>query len=224
MKAKFFFNLLSLCESAGERLLVFGQYLQPLKFLERLVVKTKGWSLGHEIFAISGDSSAEHREWSMECFNSSTHSRVFFGSIKACGEGISLVGASRIIILDIHLNPSVTRQAIGRAFRPGQKKKVYAYRLVSADTHEEKDHTTCFKKELISRMWFEWNEFCGRRNFELETVDVNNCDDPFLESPLLREDIKLLYRRLVFSIFSMLQSVPKIVSESSFFLHLSGRC
>ncbi|KAJ0010292.1 hypothetical protein Pint_34760 [Pistacia integerrima] len=195
VKAKFFFNMLNLCESAGEKLLVFGQYLQPLKFLERLVVKIKGWSPGREIFVISGDSSAEDREYSMERFNSSPHSRVFFGSIKACGEGISLVGASRIIILDTHLNPSVTRQAIGRAFRPGQKKKVYAYRLVSADTHEEKDHTTCFKKELISRMWFEWNEFCGYRNFELETVDVNNCDDPFLESPLLREDIRILYRR-----------------------------
>ncbi|KAF9676056.1 hypothetical protein SADUNF_Sadunf09G0098800 [Salix dunnii] len=37
--------------------------------------------------------------------------QVFFRSIKACGEWISLVGASRIIILDAHLNPSVTRKA-----------------------------------------------------------------------------------------------------------------
>jgi len=42
-----------------------------------------------------------------------------------------LVGASRIVILDVHLNPSVTHQAIGRAFRLGQKKKVFVYRLVS---------------------------------------------------------------------------------------------
>ncbi|KAL9333321.1 hypothetical protein Peur_073460 [Populus x canadensis] len=52
-------------------------------------------------------------------------------SIKACGEGISLVGASRIIILDARLNPSVTRQAIGRAFRQGRKMKVYVYRLIA---------------------------------------------------------------------------------------------
>ncbi|MBA0815537.1 hypothetical protein Gohar_000301, partial [Gossypium harknessii] len=42
-KAKFFLNLLNLCESAGEKLLVFSQYLIPLKFLERLAVKLKGW-------------------------------------------------------------------------------------------------------------------------------------------------------------------------------------
>lgn len=195
VKAKFFLNILSLCESAGEKLLVFSQYLLPLKFLERLTVQMKGWILGKEIFVISGESSSDHREWSMERFNNSPDAKVFFGSIKACGEGISLVGASRIIILDVHLNPSVTRQAIGRAFRPGQKKKVFAYRLVAADSPEAEDHSTCFKKELISKMWFEWNEYCGYRDFEVETVGVNECGDDFLESPQLGEDVRVLYKR-----------------------------
>ena len=151
VKAKFSLNMLSLCESAGEKLLVFSQYLLPLKFLERLAVKIKGWSLGRELFVITGDSNSDHREWSMEQFNNSPDAKVFFGSIKAGGEGISLVGASRVIIMDIHLNPSVTRQAIGRAFRPGQKKKVFEYRLVAADSLEGEDHSICFKKELISK-------------------------------------------------------------------------
>lgn len=195
VKSKFFRNMLNLCDSAGEKLLVFSQYLLPLKYLERLVMKWRGWSMGKEIFVISGESSSEQREWSMEKFNNSPDAKVFFGSIKACGEGISLVGASRIIILDVHLNPSVTRQAIGRAFRPGQTKKVFAYRLVSSDSPEEEDHTTCFKKELISKMWFEWNEYCGDRAFEVETVPVKECGDLFLESPSLGEDVKALYKR-----------------------------
>lgn len=195
VKSKFYYNMLNLCESAGEKLLVFSQYLLPLKYLERLTINWKGWSLGREIFVISGESSSEHREWSMEKFNNSREAKVFFGSIKACGEGISLVGASRIIILDVHLNPSVTRQAIGRAFRPGQKKKVFVYRLVSADSPEEEDHHVCFKKELISKMWFEWNEYCGDRAFEVEAVEVKECGDEFLESPLLGENVKALYRR-----------------------------
>uniref|UniRef100_A0A2P2JIC5 Protein CHROMATIN REMODELING 35-like isoform X1 n=2 Tax=Rhizophora mucronata TaxID=61149 RepID=A0A2P2JIC5_RHIMU len=195
VKAKFFLSMVSLCESAGEKLLVFSQYLIPLKFLERLTVKVKGWIPGKEIFVISGESSSDHREWSMERFNNSPDAKVFFGSIKACGEGISLVGASRIIILDVHLNPSVTRQAIGRAFRPGQKKKVHAYRLVAADSPEEEDHSTCFRKETIAKMWFEWNEFCGPHNFKVVTVDPKQSDDLFLESPLLGANIKLLYKR-----------------------------
>ncbi|XP_011037161.1 PREDICTED: SNF2 domain-containing protein CLASSY 3-like [Populus euphratica] len=195
VKAKFFLNILSLCESAGEKLLVFSQYLTPLKFLERLVMKEKGWILGKEIFVISGESSSDHREWSMERFNNSTNAKIFFGSIKACGEGISLVGASRIIILDVHLNPSVTRQAIGRAFRPGQTKKVYAYRLVAADSPEEEDHNTCFRKEAIAKMWFEWNEYCGYQDFAVGTVELDDSGDHFLESPPVREDVRVLYKR-----------------------------
>ena len=196
VKLKFFCNMLNLCQSAGEKLLVFSQYLLPLKYLERLAMKWKGWSLGKEIFVISGESSTEQRECSMEKFNNSPEAKIFFGSIKACGEGISLVGASRVIILDVHLNPSVTRQAIGRAFRPGQKRKVFVYRLIAADSPEEEDHSTCVKKELISKMWFEWNEYCGEKAFEVETVDVKECGDMFLESPLLGEDVKALYKRL----------------------------
>nr|TKR85072.1 hypothetical protein D5086_0000251000 [Populus alba] len=86
----------------------------------------------------------------MERFNGSPDAKVFFGSIKACGEGISLVGASRIIISDVHPKPPVTRQAIGRAFRPGREKKVYAYRLVTSDSPEEQDCLSCCKKELTS--------------------------------------------------------------------------
>ncbi|WVZ03501.1 hypothetical protein V8G54_024307 [Vigna mungo] len=197
VKSKFFWNMLNLCESAGEKLLVFSQYLLPLKYLERLTIQSKGWSLGKEIFVISGESSYEQREWSMERFNNSPSAKVFFGSIRACGEGISLVGASRIVILDVHLNPSVTRQAIGRAFRPGQQKKVFVYRLVSADSPEEEDNNICFKKELISKMWFEWNEYCGDRAFEVEEVLLKECGDLFLESPLLGEDVKALYKRSV---------------------------
>lgn len=195
VKAKFFLSMLSLCESAGEKLLVFSQYLTPLKFLERLVVQTKGWITGREMFVISGESTSDQRELAMERFNNSADAKVFFGSIKACGEGISLVGASRIIILDVHLNPSVTRQAIGRAFRPGQNKKVYVYRLIAADSPEEEDHITCFRKETIAKMWFEWNEYCGYQDFEMETVELQDCGDHFFESQIVREDVRVLYKR-----------------------------
>ncbi|KAL9254833.1 CHROMATIN REMODELING 35-like protein [Drosera capensis] len=200
VKAKFFLNLLGLCEAAGEKLLVFSQYLLPMRFLERLCVYYKGWTTGKEIFVINGDVSADQRDWSMDRFNNSSDARVLFGSIKACGEGISLVGASRIIILDVHLNPSVSRQAIGRAFRPGQEKKVYTYRLVAADSPEEEDHKTCFKKELIAKRWFEWNEYATNHNFELEAVEIKDSGDVFLESPQLAEDIECLHRRLVTAI------------------------
>ncbi|XP_073046778.1 protein CHROMATIN REMODELING 35 [Primulina eburnea] len=195
VKSKFYLNLLQLCASNSEKLLVFSQYLLPLKFLERLTYKMKGYRIGIEMFMITGDSDAETRESYMEKFNTSADARVFFGSIKACGEGISLVGASRIIILDVHLNPSVTRQAIGRAFRPGQVRKVYTYRLIASGSPEEADHSTCFRKESIAKLWFEWDEFNGHQNLEMETVNVNDCGDMFLEMERLNEDVTAVFKR-----------------------------
>ncbi|KAL5713344.1 hypothetical protein ACHQM5_015429 [Ranunculus cassubicifolius] len=195
VKAKFFLNLLALCESSGEKLLVFSQYILPLKFLEKLVVQAKGWSLNKQIFMIYGKMGPEDREHAMDSFNNSSDAKVFFGSIKACGEGISLVGASRVLIMDVHLNPSVTRQAIGRAFRPGQLKKVYVYRLVAADSEEEESHKTSFRKELISKMWFEWSEFSGNTTIEMGTVNLMDSDDHFWGSHLLREDVNVVKKR-----------------------------
>ncbi|PIA55894.1 hypothetical protein AQUCO_00700309v1 [Aquilegia coerulea] len=195
VKTKFFLNILGLCESSGEKLLVFSQYLLPLNFLEMLVVNTKGWCSGKEIFMINGDTSADDREVLMDRFNNSPDAKVLFGSIKACGEGISLVGASRILIMDVHLNPSVTRQAIGRTFRPGQLRKVYVYRLVASDSPEEENYNTSFKKELISKMWFEWSECCSNSYFDLETVNVKDSDDEFWQSPSLREDVNVVKKR-----------------------------
>ncbi|XP_073270276.1 protein CHROMATIN REMODELING 35-like isoform X3 [Primulina huaijiensis] len=195
VKSKFYLNLLQLCASNGEKLLVFSQYLLPLKFLERLTSKMKGYRIGIEMFMITGDSDVETRESYMEKFNTSADAKVFFGSIKACGEGISLVGASRIIIFDVHLNPSVTRQAIGRAFRPGQVRKVYTYRLIASGSPEEADHTTCFRKESMTKLWFEWDELNGRQNLEMETVNVNDCGDLFLEMEQLNEDVTAVFKR-----------------------------
>ncbi|CAL4998004.1 unnamed protein product [Urochloa decumbens] len=195
VKARFFMNILSLANSAGEKLLAFSQYILPMKFLERLLVNAKGWHVGKEIFMISGDTSQEDRELIVDQFNNSADAKVLFGSIRACGEGISLVGASRVVILDVHLNPSVTRQAIGRAFRPGQEKKVFVYRLVAADSAEEKHHETAFKKEVIPKLWFEWSEHCTTEDFKLGQVDIDDSGDELLDTKAMRQDIKALYRR-----------------------------
>jgi DNA repair and recombination protein RAD54 and RAD54-like protein len=124
VKAKFVMNVLSLAVSHKEKVLVFGMYLRSLELLEKLVINKMGWALNKEVFRINGSTSTDERESATERFNNSKDAKILFGSVKACGEGISLVGASRLVILDQHANPSVTRQVVGRAFRPGQVSKL----------------------------------------------------------------------------------------------------
>ncbi|KAF3652858.1 putative receptor-like protein 12-like [Capsicum annuum] len=51
---------------------------------------------------------------------------------KAYSEGISLVGASRVVLLDVLWNPSVEQQATNRAYKNGQKKIMHVYCLVTS--------------------------------------------------------------------------------------------
>jgi len=63
---------------------------------------------------------------------------IFLISIKAGGVGLNLVSAQDVIIFDPWWNPFVEQQAIDRAYRIGQKNDVTVYKMVAANTIEEK--------------------------------------------------------------------------------------
>jgi SWI/SNF-related matrix-associated actin-dependent regulator of chromatin subfamily A member 5 len=48
------------------------------------------------------------------------------------------MSANHVILYDSDWNPQVDLQAMDRAHRIGQKKKVYVYRLITKSTVEEK--------------------------------------------------------------------------------------
>ena len=115
VKRKFFLDILSLCETNKEKLLVSSQYLPPLTLLEKMLVVKKNWSKGSEILRLDGNTHVELEENINEQFNQDSDSKVLFASIRACGEGIFLTGASRVIILDTPWNPSIflDRKSVG---------------------------------------------------------------------------------------------------------------
>jgi SNF2 family DNA or RNA helicase len=63
---------------------------------------------------------------------------VFLISLKAGGFGLTLTEADYVFVLDPWWNPATEEQAIDRTHRIGQDKPVMVYRLVAADTIEEK--------------------------------------------------------------------------------------
>lgn len=65
-----------------------------------------------------------------------------------------MTAASRVILLDSEWNPSKTKQAIARAFRPGQQKVVYVYQLLATGTLEEDKYSRTTWKEWVSSMIF----------------------------------------------------------------------
>ena len=165
MKVRFVIELLRLCQVQNEKLLIFSQNITPLQFLENLLQSDIKFLKGERIMKLHGSLSLGDRQGVIDCFNKPNGNvRVLLASTKACGEGITLTGASRVVFLDILWNPAVMRQAMSRAFRLGQKKEVFVYRLVASGTLEEDKYKRTIWKDWLSRSIFESSINCEKDN------------------------------------------------------------
>lgn len=80
--------------------------------------------------------------------------RVFLVSLKAGGSGLNLTAADVVIHVDPWWNPAVENQATDRAYRIGQDKPVFVYKLVAADTIEERIQLLQQQKQALADSLF----------------------------------------------------------------------
>jgi len=127
-------DLLEHFTATGHKTLVFCSYRKPLDFLEHVLDHSK---LG--FYRIDGPTSAKKRDKYIRDFNKrgSTH-KIMLITVGAGGLGLTLTGADRVILLGPSWNPMVDAQAIGRAYRIGQKRPVAVYRILMASLIDEK--------------------------------------------------------------------------------------
>ena len=115
----------------GHKVLVFSQLTSFLAILRR---KLDARSLPYEYL----DGRTTDRQARVARFQEDPDCRLFLVSLKAGGQGLNLTAADYIYILDPWWNPAVEAQAVDRAHRIGQTRRVFAYRLIARDTVEEK--------------------------------------------------------------------------------------
>ena len=84
------------------------------------------------------DGRTRDREAPVEQFQNDSTVKLFLISLKAGGLGLNLHAAEYVYLLDPWWNPAVEAQAIDRAHRIGQTRRVFAYRIIARDTVEEK--------------------------------------------------------------------------------------
>ncbi|XP_002983106.2 protein CHROMATIN REMODELING 35 [Selaginella moellendorffii] len=199
-KTAFVMELLRFLRNKPEKLIIFGQYRQPLELLKNMIMERLGWRELHEVLYMSGETATNERVRISSTFNSkSSTARVILVSIKACGEGISLVGGSRVVVLDTAWNPSTVRQAVSRAFRIGQKKKVYVYRLLVGNTleHEVEKLRRSMRKDFLAMALFHTEvtpeDLARKAGLKQELAPVEDTQDAFLK-PFLLEGSDIKYR------------------------------
>jgi len=114
----------------GHRALVFSQFT---RYLAR--VRDRLATAGIDTSYLDGSTTDRGRV--IDEFRSGD-APVFLISLKAGGVGLTLTEADYVFLLDPWWNPAAEAQAVDRAHRIGQQRHVNVYRLVSADTIEEK--------------------------------------------------------------------------------------
>jgi SNF2 family DNA or RNA helicase len=97
---------------------------------------------------------------------------IFLISLKAGGVGLNLVEADTVIHYDPWWNPAVENQATDRAYRIGQTKAVFVYKLIVENTIEQKILELQKKKKLIQDAVYDENN---------QQEDVSFSGDTLLE-------------------------------------------
>ncbi|MDR0909402.1 MAG: DEAD/DEAH box helicase [Spirochaetaceae bacterium] len=133
-KAQLLLTLLGTILENGEKTLIFSQYVETLAILQSIIKE----EMGVEPLLYHGGMDTSKRGKVIDAFQNQDKQKIMLISLKAGGVGLNLTAASRVIHYDLWYNPSVENQATDRAFRIGQKRKVFVHRFITKSTFEEK--------------------------------------------------------------------------------------
>jgi len=167
-KLDFLAKILPKLRERGHRILFFSQFLDMLNILEDFLA-----GIGFRFARLDGKTATVERQHIIDEFNSSESKLdCFLLSTRAGGAGINLgtapnrfltvATADTVIIYDPDHNPHQDLQALARAHRIGQEKKVVVFRLMTRNTvegfefdnpaDEERIYQTSKKKMILDHL------------------------------------------------------------------------
>ena len=153
----------------GHRVLIFSQFLGMLDIVEDFLT-----GIGLKYHRLDGNVSSLERQKRIDSFNEpGSEYFAFLLSTRAGGVGINLATADTVIILDPDFNPHQDLQALSRAHRIGQKKKVLCFQLMTKGSVEEKIMQIGRKKMALDHALVESmdaNAKSGEAGEDLESI------------------------------------------------------
>lgn len=116
--------------AGGRRILVFSQFTSMLALIAEELNSA-------EVPFVQLTGQTTDRRTPVELFQTE-QVQVFLISLKAGGVGLNLTAADTVIHIDPWWNPATEAQASDRAYRIGQTKPVFIYKLIARGSVEEK--------------------------------------------------------------------------------------
>ena len=130
--------------SRNDKVVVFSYTIAPLR---ALLTRLRS-ELGDVAGLLIGDQSLQRRERVVAKFKDDPRFVVLLASMKVGGEGLTLIEANHVIMVNRWWNPSTNEQAIDRVVRLGQTKPVTVYYLTCEHTVEERLQPLLDRKKM----------------------------------------------------------------------------
>ncbi|XP_043699525.1 protein CHROMATIN REMODELING 4-like isoform X2 [Telopea speciosissima] len=156
-------SMLKVLRREGHRILIFSQMTKLLDILEDYLTIEYGPKTFERV---DGTVSVADRQAAIVRFNQDKSRFVFLLSTRACGLGINLATADTVIIYDSDFNPHADIQAMNRAHRIGQSKRLLVYRLVVRASVEERILQLAKKKLMLDQL------FVNKSGSQKEVEDI----------------------------------------------------
>jgi len=148
----------------GRRILIFSQFTSMLEIIEeQMLEKSISYS------KLTG--STRKRQEEIDKFNKD-ETTIFLISLKAGGVGLNLTKADVVIHYDPWWNPAAQDQATDRAYRIGQDKPVFVYKLIVQNSVEEKIVQMQEGKKALAEAIYEGKEQGFSKMDEKDLLDL----------------------------------------------------
>ncbi|KAL3632331.1 hypothetical protein CASFOL_025315 [Castilleja foliolosa] len=156
-------SMLKVLYKDGHRVLVFSQMTKLLDILEDYLTIEFGPKTYERV---DGSVTVAERQAAIARFNQDKSRFVFLLSTRSCGLGINLATADTVVIYDSDFNPHADIQAMNRAHRIGQSKRLLVYRLVVRASIEERILQLAKKKLMLDQL------FVNKSGSQKEVEDI----------------------------------------------------
>lgn len=117
----------------NEKFLVFTSY----KAMFDVFKSDIDLRFGIPVSCINGETPASERQSIVDQFNAYDGPAAMILNPRAAGTGLNITGANHVIHYNFEWNPSLEDQSSARAYRRGQTKTVFIYRLFYVNTVEQ---------------------------------------------------------------------------------------
>jgi SNF2 family DNA or RNA helicase len=133
---------------AGEKVIIFTQYVEMGKLIQELISK----KFKEKVLFLHGSQTLKEKTKIIDTFQEDKNYKIFVATLKTGGTGLNLTAAQNVIHYDLWWNPAVENQATDRVHRIGQENDVMVYRFITKGTLEETiDEISKHKIDLASK-------------------------------------------------------------------------